>query len=189
MAALRRSTAQRHAAIEDLLALGSPFGLDHYGRVLCGFEAFLSVWEPAVARSLPEKLRPWFLSRCRSDLARRDLAALGLPRVPAPPAAHFLLPGLPAALGSLYVLEGSALGGQVIARQAARDHALGPQDGAAYFNGWGARTGAMWREFQQVLEVHDPGPQGRAQACASAQATFDGLSATFASVLHGTIAA
>jgi heme oxygenase len=47
----------------------------------------------------------------------------------------------------------------------------------------------MWREFQQVLEAHDPGPQGRAQACASAQATFDGLSATFAAVLHGTVAA
>jgi len=189
MAALRQSTAQRHAAIEQLLALDAPFGLDHYGRILCGFEAFLSVWEPALARALPSQLRPWFLSRCRGELARRDLASLGLPRLPAPAPAHLFLPGLPAALGSLYVLEGSALGGQVIARQVARDHGLGPLDGAAYFNGWGARTGAMWREFQQVLQAHEPGPQGRAQACASAQATFDGLSATFAAVLHGTIAA
>lgn len=50
-------------------------------------------------------------------------------------------------LGALYVLEGSTLGGQVIARQLAK--AGVPLQ--AYFRGNGDATGPLWKSFCQLL--------------------------------------
>ncbi|RYY58180.1 MAG: hypothetical protein EOO24_62055 [Comamonadaceae bacterium] len=187
--ALRQATAARHGAIDSLLGLRSPFGRTHYGRVLQGFEAFLTVWEPRMARALPPHLQPWFAATARSALARRDLEALGLPTVPAA-ACVPSLDAWPDALGSLYVLEGSALGGQYIAAQARRHLGLSAAHGAAYFHGCGTATVERWRGFQRLLAAElDADPVAQAQAVRGAVATFDGLIATFDSLLHERAAA
>ena len=188
LGALRSATSAAHARIESVLALEAPFSLSHYVRILQGFHSFLSAWEPALAAALPESLAPWFDARRRGPLVARDLRAL---RLPPPPATAFApaLAGVAAAWGSLYVLEGSALGGQVIAQRVRRWHGIGPQDGAAYFCGWGARTGPMWREFQQLLEQEVADAPSRQAACAAAVATFDALTATFEACLHEPAAA
>ncbi|MGZ5269849.1 MAG: biliverdin-producing heme oxygenase [Ramlibacter sp.] len=178
--ALREGTAQRHASLEAMLALRQPFGRGHYVRVLQGFDAFLSTWEPRMARALPERLQAWFAQGRRLHLLQQDLTALGAAPVaidgPAVPA----LDTLPAALGSLYVLEGSALGGQFIAAAARRHLGLAAGHGAAYFHGCGSGTAARWREFRALVdtELADDAP-GRRQAVRAAADTFDGLAATF----------
>jgi heme oxygenase len=185
LAQLRQATAGRHATIESLLRLRQAFGLAHYARVLRGFGAFLGAWEPAMAHALPARLHPWFTSGRRLVLLQQDLAALGLAQ-PAP--AHGAVPalsGLPEALGSLYVLEGSALGGRFIAAHVRRHLALTPTHGAAYFHGCGAGTAARWREFQLLLAAElDGDAAGVQRAARAAQRTFDGLLATFEDVLH-----
>src|SRR4051812_27463721 len=115
-AALRDATATRHEDIDALLALRRPFGRAHYVRVLQGFGAFLAAWEPCMARALPLRWKDWFAQTRRLPLVQRDLVALGASRVPATVVVP-TLDSIPAALGSLYVLEGSALGGQFIAAQ------------------------------------------------------------------------
>jgi heme oxygenase len=187
--ALRQATSGRHAAIDSLLGLRRAFGRAHYGRVLQGFDAFLSVWERRMLRALPARLHPWFADGRRAVLVRRDLGALGLPAVPWQASVPDLA-GLPQALGSLYVLEGSALGGQFIAAQVRRHLDLWPGNGAAYFNGCGAGTAERWRGFQRLLARElDADPEGRAQAVDAAVATFDGLIGTFSSLLHERAAA
>lgn len=62
------------------------------------------------------------------------------------------LPSKAAFLGAMYVIEGSALGGQYIARHVELALGLVPGHGDAYFIGYGDRTGPMWREFQSTLE-------------------------------------
>jgi heme oxygenase len=146
---LRQATAGRHATIESQLGLRGAFARPHYGRVLQGFDAFLSVWEPRLLRALPARLQPWFTAGRRAVLVRRDLGALGLPALPWQ-ASVPVLAGLPEALGSLYVLEGSALGGQFIAAQVRRHLDLRADHGAAYFHGGGAGTAARWRAFQRL---------------------------------------
>jgi heme oxygenase len=183
IAQLRRATAARHIEIEQLLGLDGPFDLSWYGQAVRGFDAFLALWEPRAQRALPPALRPWFAARCRGSLARRDREALQL--APAPLDLPLDLGSPSAALGSIYVLEGSALGGQVIARRASAQLGLGPAHGAAYFHGWGPRTGAMWREFQQVLERHEAEGVDREAARDAAVATFEALISTFRQVLHG----
>jgi heme oxygenase len=187
--ALRSATEGRHVAIDSLLGLRRPFDRSHYARVLQGFDGFLSVWEPRLLRALPPRLHPWFTDGRRAVLARRDLGALGVPTlswqasVPA-------IAGLPEALGSLYVMEGSALGGQFIAAQVRRHLDLSPDNGAAYFHGCGAGTAARWRGFQRLLARElDGDAGGQARAMDAAAATFDALIGTFGTLLHERTAA
>jgi hypothetical protein len=57
------------------------------------------------------------------------------------------------ALGSLYVMEGSTLGGRLISRALSEVSWL-PPGGVVYFNPCGSRTAAMWRNFQNELTAH-----------------------------------
>ncbi|WP_053076698.1 biliverdin-producing heme oxygenase [Caenimonas sp. SL110] len=181
--ALRSATARSHDRIESVLQLEGDFSLAHYGAVLQGFAAFLDTWEPGVSNALPPHLKPWFAARTRGDMVRRDLVSLQLAR-PAPARLEIDLASPAAVFGSLYVLEGSALGGQVISRRLLEVHGFTPDHGAAYFNGHGAQTGRMWREFRQRLDAEvDDCDANRAIASAVAIQTFDALTGVFIEAL------
>ncbi|OYX29876.1 MAG: hypothetical protein B7Y99_12525 [Caulobacterales bacterium 32-69-10] len=108
------------------------------------------------------------VSRRRAGLVRAGLRALGLePVVAGPPAP--ILDGAPEALGFLYVVEGSTLGGRMILREVAAR--AGETAGLAFMDPYGARTGEAWRAFLGVLErevAHDPERLDRAEAGAAA---------------------
>jgi heme oxygenase len=84
-----------------------------------------------------------------------------------------------AAWGALYVVEGSALGGQLIARQLSERLGITAERGGAFFAGWGERTGSRWREFRELLDIEVAGSQAQTQACIGAVDTFDGFSRSF----------
>ena len=184
LAALRHRTAPHHERIERLLGLGGDIGLDRYGEIVRGFESFHAQWEPRLRAALPAPMREWFDARCRGPLAARDLAALGLEAERGPATFDLRIDSPCAAIGSLYVIEGSALGGQVVARQLQRQHARDARSGAAYFHGAGERTGAQWREFLGVLSDHDARGCNREAACEAAAQTFGALHSHFEQVLH-----
>ena len=182
LTALRQATAASHEALEQHLRLDADIDPARYARLLTGFHRFLAAWEPCVLAALPPRLHAWFRGRSRLPFLQHDLQHLGLPH-PAPAPGDHLPPldGLPAAFGSLYVVEGSALGGQVIARR------LAPRfgGGTAYFHGWGDDTGRLWRGFREVLAAEvGADPAHHAQAAQAAVRTFEGLGATFRTVLH-----
>lgn len=89
-----------------------------------------------------------FAARRKLPLLERDLGALGIPRPPTPDDwAPSTLIDMDFALGFMYVVEGATLGGQVISRHLAK-LGIGPDTGGLFFNGYGARTGEMWKSFQ-----------------------------------------
>jgi heme oxygenase len=180
LACLRAATSQAHAATEALVGFHGTFSRAHYARVLQAFDAFLSRWEPLILQALPPALADWLRPRLRGARVRQDLDALGLARAPRAEL-PLALPSVAAALGSLYVLEGSALGAQVIAPRLARELGIDAASGGAYFAGNGEATGAMWREFRELLEreVGDCA-KARTEACDAAVATFDALRHTLA---------
>lgn len=184
--ALRRATAERHRTVEAQVGLDAQFDVRHYCCVLQCFEAFLARWEACIAASLPPRLQHWFSRRQRLPLLRLDLAALSAsPLVLSDKAFELALPSLAAVFGSLYVMEGSALGGQVIARQLARQHGIGSENGGAYFGGAGDGTAAQWREFRQLLDQEvGSGPASHAHACTAAVQTFDALIVTLRRSIH-----
>ncbi|MEK8033567.1 biliverdin-producing heme oxygenase [Ideonella sp. DXS29W] len=178
---LRSATRSHHDRIERLLALDQPLTLRRYAAIMVGFNAFLGAWERELRTALPPRLSDWFDARSRVRFAQDDLAYLGIPGAHAsPPATRIGVDGLPAAFGSMYVIEGSALGGQVIAPQLKRDLGLEAGRGASYFNGFGLHTGAMWRDFRQRAASEIGGqPVDLHAARRAASNTFEALIARF----------
>ena len=179
LTALRTATAADHERVETALDLLAPdltrTRLTGVLRLLHGFwvaaEAGLSAWaarEPADAAALD-----WDRRR-RASLFAADLAGLG-----ADPD-RSAVPGLPAvagtedALGRLYVLEGSTLGGTFIDRHLTGLPAL---SGARVrgFSPYGHETGAMWHAYRRAARdrVVAGGDAGR--IVAAARTTFAAL--------------
>jgi heme oxygenase len=180
VSALRRATRLHHDRIDALMNLRRMQQPGHYRRVLQAFDSFLAAWEPTVAAALPQRAQ-WLHARSRRPFLQQDLHVLGV--ASGEPAVVPALPSAAAAWGSIYVMEGSALGATVISRSLAAA-GLSPERGAAYFQGWGEATGRMWREARELLETELASPEALAQACDAARATFDSLSALLENALH-----
>ncbi|RYF03338.1 MAG: hypothetical protein EOO40_12335 [Deltaproteobacteria bacterium] len=155
--ALRDACQAAHQQLEDSLPLLRD-DLD-----LPSYVAFLRRFYPVV-HSLEHNLLQWegpvaHHGYCLEPGSRalrlsRDIEVLGaavppcVPPVPAP-----MPTSLAEAIGQLYVLEGSALGGQVIARRLGPRLGLSPSHGCAYFSGRGAQTAPHWRHLCALLEA------------------------------------
>jgi heme oxygenase len=74
------------------------------------------------------------------------------------------------ALGSMYVLEGSTLGGQIIVRHL-REQVSGLEGGGgcSFFASYGADVGVMWRRFQGVLREHSSASTDDAMVAAACE--------------------
>ena len=112
----------------------------------------------------------------QDQLLVKDLAALGLEpdEIEALPQCRPLMPlrAPEAVLGSMYVVEGSTLGGAIIAREVERRLGLTAETGCAYFRSYGRDTAAMWKSFGAVL-LAASSPEADDLIVASAQKTFD----------------
>ena len=181
LATLRRATRAQHDRIDALMDLRRMRDRAQYASVLGVFDAFLAGWEPEVAAALPARWHPWLRARSRRPFLQQDLHTLGV--VPGAAARLPSFAGPASAWGSVYVMEGSALGGQFITRSLA-EVGLHPGRGAAYFHGWGDATGRMWREARGVLASELDSEAALTHACASARATFDTLSGLLEDCLH-----
>ena len=130
-------------------------------------------YEAALRQHAAEFGPGWqFDQRYRAHLLLEDLARLGYlaepPQCPALPPLH----ARAQLLGALYVLEGSTLGGQVIARQLAAAGIAG----RTFFAGRAERTGPLWKQFGQLLEAAAASEDADA-IVASAILTFQTLAA------------
>ncbi|HEY0821188.1 MAG TPA: biliverdin-producing heme oxygenase [Rhizobacter sp.] len=183
---LRDKTRLEHARIEHLLRLTQPMSEARYAAIVSGFHEFLRRWEPRLAAALPQHLRDWAARRKRSAFAAEDLRHVrGVRGTKEASTAERAVRSLPlaspaAALGSMYVIEGSALGGQVITPLLQQHLGLTPLTGASYFHGHGPATGAMWRDFREVIAREIGEDHGAArEACQEAQRTFAALCEMF----------
>ena len=173
---LRTETRAAHEAIERDLDWETRVATrDDYRGLLARFWGFHVVLEPALARALRDP--DFFDPRRRLDHLAADLRFLGLddPAIDALPRAPIDPPrGRDAALGALYVLEGSTLGGQVIAKHIARQLGLTAEGGCRYYAAHGRETGAMWKGFRQRLADQAAGGDPAA-IVSSATLTFDAM--------------
>ena len=172
---LRHATAEAHQRLENCLnLLAQPACEARFRWVLGRFWGFHAVWEPALQAQID--LAEIVAGRVRLALLGADLAWLGLlpeqcQALPRCTEADRLCSTREAALGSLYVMEGSTLGGKVIARHLAAA-AWAPAEGLRYFNPHGDATGRMWRKLQSDLEAA-AAKGGAVAITAGAVAAFD----------------
>lgn len=163
---LRERTRAEHDRIELALDWESRVrDRARYGDWLARLHSFYAVWEPAIAAALDA---PAFVDpRRKLPLLERDLDALGVAPRPAGEAPAYPFTSPAEALGAFYVLEGSTLGGMLIAEAVRRQLAYDPM----FHGGYGRETAAMWRQFRAELDRRVD-PQRLDDCSAAADRTF-----------------
>lgn len=159
---LRQATRPYHQQIEqnDCLArlLAPDFSMAEYKNLLARMLGFFQPVEEAIdalpeAPSIQETLgcrhkTSWLMSDLR-NLGLCEEAIARIPRISAPDIP--VVATLADAVGILYVLEGSTLGGQIISRYLSQSLGVGPEQGGRFYAGYGAENGRMWTLFRQWL--------------------------------------
>lgn len=158
-ARLRAATRTAHEDIETVPALVRLLTADlteaDYIAVLrqtCAFH--LGVEQQLKAVLAPELAPGVFLDGTRISALAVDLDWFGVP-LPAPAFATALpvLPNQAHALGAMYVIEGSSLGGRVIARRLSDTLGLTPRTGSCFYSGNdAAATRDRWLRFCDLLQ-------------------------------------
>lgn len=153
-AQLKSQTADLHSSIErnSLMSrvMEPDFSEQEYIRLLQKQLSFYLKVEASLHK-IPRlmELLPDSKNRIKSHSLRQDLAAMNSPVLEEE--VHLPINNLAQALGVLYVLEGSSLGGQVIARKL-KDHGFINDQNLNFFNHYGSETGVFWRRFLAFLE-------------------------------------
>lgn len=154
---LRLETRPQHEQLDHhplMTELMSPaVSLSLYGDVLGKFLGFYEPLEPLLARySLWSSYGIDFDQRLKIPLILQDLASLDRPPMdfPSGPTPDWIQDKA-SAMGTFYVIEGSTLGGQVIARHIASRLDLSPDHGLAFFSSYADAIGQRWKETRQAL--------------------------------------
>jgi len=151
---LRRQTEADHLAVENALPLMQE-GLEaaQYVECLRRMYGIVAAWDERAITIAPDWLRDILVARQRKHLLQLDLAWFGVTELDDQRPMLPDMNDLPSLMGIMYVMEGSTLGGQLIARHIEVSLHLSPGQGDSYFRGHGDRTGTMWKEFCLMLKT------------------------------------
>lgn len=175
---LREQTRDVHTRLEsriDLLERAS--SLSTYGKLLMRFYGFYLPFELRLREVFSLELPEFdFAARIKLHRLEQDMRALSV----SPPdfsMAPFCcdLPEFKTAaqaLGGLYVVEGATLGGKIIGRHLQETLGLNAANGAAFFDGYGAENGRMWRAFGETVTRYAEGGAHDAEIIQGANETF-----------------
>jgi heme oxygenase len=149
---LRQETSESHQKLENnplsRAILDPAVSLGDYQQYLSKMYGVVIACEdqvfPAISQFLPD-----LGERYKSRLIIEDLAATGLSdtEIDSIPVYAFKFSTAAEALGIMYVLEGSTLGGRILYKHIHETLGLTPDNGAGYFWGYGAQTGTLWKSF------------------------------------------
>lgn len=170
--ALREATRGIHGRIDHHPVLAplvrSDLSRSDYERIVRCLAATLLQLDPPLRAAVSSHFGPdAFQPSPRLDWLHADLRALGT-QVTDPVLAIGRPLHQPASaaetIGMLYAMEGSTLGGRVVARQLHRHLGLTADNGAAYFAGHGDATEARWQSLWNFANAACPNNQVEAAA-------------------------
>ncbi len=152
---LKQNTAEYHDAAEKLFnsekIFNKTFTLEDYKKIINTNYLMLLHSEDKIFNSLSgnfsEKLQ--LNDRKKLPLIEKDLSSLALENRTASQTLEF--ENEHEALGAMYVIEGSTLGGNVIAKQLSKTEGF---DNVTFnfFGCYQENTGPMWKNFKEVLD-------------------------------------
>jgi heme oxygenase len=171
MQRLRQETEADHRNVEGAVPLmHQGLNIAEYVQCLQRIYGVVAAWEERAAEIAPEWLQPAVLARQRRSLLELDLTWFGAEKDDRRPTLPEMN-NLPSLFGTMYVMEGSTLGGQLIARHVEAVLHLSEGQGNSYFRGHGSQTGPLWKEFCEMLKLRIPDEQTEA-VVVSAKAMF-----------------
>ncbi|SFJ03853.1 Heme oxygenase [Kaistella treverensis] len=127
------------------------FDLNDYRKLLFYNYEMLNSFENEVFNFIPAKAADFLNleSRRKVKLAETDMMELG---VPLPPERNLAsVKNLAEAFGIFYVMEGSTLGGNMIAKHLSKSGEFADAP-FHYFKCYGPHTGSYWKTFKEVLD-------------------------------------
>lgn len=180
---VKNATQKNHTDVEELLMpkLSSIASADDYAAILKMFYGYFYPVERSIQQHLKESHLSDINERRKADAILQDLGALKMHNQEV--ALCTKLPSLQntaGAFGALYVLEGSTLGGKMIARMLTKNPVV-PETALHFFSGYKEQTGSKWKSF---LEVFNQQPQ-EGEVVAAANDTFYFLKRWMQHTLYG----
>jgi heme oxygenase (biliverdin-IX-beta and delta-forming) len=168
---LKEGTKTAHLDLEKVVVqrLKNIRTNEDYAALLRYFYAYFSHVERAVAPYITADVLPDYASRRNSSYLKKDIEALGgnvndLPMTSVPEILNKYQ-----ALGALYVMEGSIMGGSIIVKMLEKG---GITTGVSFFSGYGETTGAMWGVFSGVLNQQATADEHQKMMVEAANGTF-----------------
>jgi heme oxygenase len=172
MAAFRTATRDLHMKIDsDPRISGRLQSRKGLADLLGRWYGFLRPYEDALS-GVETKWRPLTSSRRKTQFLVADLSASGIRTETLP-----LCRNVPSfenefqMFGSMYVTEGSTLGGRFLARHIEKSLGLTGNQGYSFFDCYGEHTMRRWQEFGELVE--DRCADKSAEAIPTAISTFD----------------
>lgn len=171
---LKRETLSQHKAVEQALPLfRREFSKVDYAQMIQrsfsffkNYEEQMQQWKHLDVPFLEERLK-------RVEWLENDLKFLGSATNPKDLYSPLEISTKPAALGAMYVIEGSTLGGQLIVRHLKTQLDL-PEAALHFYNGYKERTGEFWLKFKNYLDnSSEASEEFITSAVASARITFE----------------
>jgi len=174
---LRESTATLHQELEKILIprIKKASTNAEYISLLKLFYGYYYPLEQHIAAHLDTSFPGGFENRRKAALLLQDMATISAAPVESP-ALSTDIPEITdnsQALGALYVLEGSTLGGQVISQILSRNITT-PEISKAltFFEGYGSNTQTMWESFVHYLDGYNGTDAQKTRLIKAASDTF-----------------
>lgn len=168
---IKEATKVAHQQLEKtvVMRLKAIRSKEDYAGVLKHFYAYFSTLEKGFSPFITAAVLPDYHERRHAAFLKNDIEALGfgvdeLPAATAPAITNILQ-----AMGALYVMEGSIMGGSFIVQMLAKG---GITNGVSFFSGYGERTGEMWGKFVAAMNAQAQTAGEEAIAIETANETF-----------------
>jgi heme oxygenase len=175
---IKIATEKEHQKLEKKVIgkLKSINNESSYAEMLKIFYAYFGAIEEAIKPFITSDLLPDYSQRRSSKDIKQDILELGsdvndsfTTNVPQ-------ITNSTQALGALYVLEGSIMGGSIIVKVVEK---AGIKKGISFFSGYGQNTSYMWSTFIDVLNKNAETEEKEVEAIQSADETFEHFSRLF----------
>jgi heme oxygenase len=181
---LRHETRQEHHDLEKALDLFSAqFNVTDYRNLLVKFFVFHAAFDAYLSLKKHEGISAekfYLEGRSKKNWLAQDVDFMGIDAASdIGKLSHddfaILLPSTEHIWGAIYVIEGSTLGGQILARHFTKTLGLFPEAGLRFFTAYGSETKAKWNETIRQLEVLANQDVRHANIIAGAKRTFEFL--------------
>lgn len=151
---LRAGTRHTHEELEkEMMPLITQAGdAGVYAKLLHLFYGYYRPLEKGMETWLDDSVVPDINQRRKTSWILDDLQALGQPTEMEEDADAPVISNRAEALGAMYVMEGSSLGGKVICKMIAENLGMEDHRALSFFYGYGGQTGSRWKGFLAVLD-------------------------------------
>ncbi len=184
---LKEETAPMHRQLEQsplsMNLMSEQVNIQQYAAYLAAMKEVIEFTEaqlfPVISEIIQDTEERRKLFSIQADLKALSNQAV----IPSYPAfIPFTLPVSPAfALGVVYVVEGSTLGGRVILKHL-QQRWSGWSDGAAFFTGYGEHTGRLWKSFLNTFSAYAVQTNSQEEITEGAQQAFQSIYNYFVSL-------